>query len=274
MIRPQPLNNKKVTGKELLNNTKIIWNKNRRVCFILDWIKKDLIILRNYMRKITNIPFDIIKYASDEDNQIRLIIQLDNDIIYENTTSSIKETIYSFYKHWNDILNMIEHYSLQYDIKANNHVDEIIKRIKSLDIFANKSELHVLKCNYLASKYDINISYLSSPTCILEIDRYKENDINEFMNNHIEQIKKSTCKVILAAYLYKHYLNIQEEDCRMLISFLKENKDIYSMEQLLKSPAVSYDIKNELLNWQNNHPLIMEKYLNELNKFSYSNLML
>lgn len=274
MIRPQPLNNKKVTGKELLNNTKIIWNKNRRVCFILDWIKKDLIILRNYMREITNIPFDIIKYASDEDNQIRLIIQLDNDIIYDNTTSSIKETINSFYKHWNDILNMIEHYASQYNIHANNHVDEIIKRIKSLDIFADKSELHVSRTVCIASKYDINIQYLSSPACILEVERYKENNVNEFINKHINSIKENTCKVILSTYLYRNYLSIHEADSKMLISFLKEKQDIFSMEQLLKCQNVPSNIKKDLLEWQRNHSLLMEKYSSELNKFSYSNLML
>ena len=264
MKRPQPLNNREVTGKDLLNMSQHYWSECRRERYIFRWIEDDLDLLKLYARELTKIPFDVIVYVDKEGNNLELRVLMDDKLLYYNgTIQTIENGIKAFYNNWNKILNNIEYFSTQFDRNANNRINEIKNGIKNLNIFFNKTHLELYKSQVSASKYKLSIYYLNNFVADIFIDKYKENVVKDIIDMNMEKLKNGIEKAILFCYLYNDTLLISEDNNNYLISRIESKADIKKIEQLINCSKVPYDIKNELLDWENEHPLLMEEYLKE-----------
>jgi len=259
MKKPNPMNNKEITGRELLNCIRPFWCVNRKERCIFNWIKNDLINLESYARQLTDIQFNVFGYVKKTDEGLQLVIQMDDNLIYDNTTATMKESIYNFYNHWDDILNMIEYYAKQYNKNVNNNINKLIKRIKALDIFPNKTGVTVYKEIRVTSKYDITIYYLHTKICKLSAERYKENNIEKIINENINEIKDGISRAIINCYLYYDSLLIEDKDNDLLVETLEKTRDLYSMEIIINCLKVPYEVKDRLRKWKAEHPLFVEQ---------------
>ena len=131
MGRPKPLNNREVTGKELLNMNQHYWSEYRKERYIYRWLEDDLYSLKIYAKELTDIPFDIMAYIDREKDNLEMRICMDDEILfYDDLERTIDGKINIFYKNWDKIVDNIEYFATQYDKEANNRINEIKKAIK------------------------------------------------------------------------------------------------------------------------------------------------
>ena len=141
------------------------------------------------------------------------------------------------------------------------------------NIKGHKFHLEIYKSQVSASKYKLIVHYLSYKVIDIFVDKYKENVVEDIVKMNMDKIKNGVEKAILFCYMYNDTMLISEEDNNYLISRIESNADIKTMEILISSSKVPYEIKNELLDWEKLHPLLVEEYKKEnkeKNEYSYS----